>query len=74
MTIVDILRAKTQLSRLLRRAGADEVIVIVNDGRPVARVVPLARKEPRRPGLAAGRLTEGFFEPLPDDELAAWQQ
>ena len=30
--------------------------------------------EPRRPGLAKGRLTEAFFEPLPEDELAAWQQ
>lgn len=31
-------------------------------------------KAPRRPGLANGRPTDAFFEPLPADELAAWQQ
>jgi hypothetical protein len=29
---------------------------------------------PRKPGLAKGRLTDAFFEPLPADELDAWQQ
>jgi hypothetical protein len=65
MTIVDVLRAWTRLSRLLRRAQA---------GMPVRCLASLARKEPRRPGLIRGRLTAAFFEPLPTEELAAWEQ
>jgi prevent-host-death family protein len=74
MTVVTIREARARLSRLLRRAVAGEEIVIARGGLPVAVLVPLALKEPRQPGLAQGRLTEAFFEPLPADELAAWQQ
>jgi hypothetical protein len=49
-------------------------IVMTTAGGPVPRPVALAHKGPRRPGLAAGRLTEAFFDPLPADELAAWEQ
>jgi hypothetical protein len=45
--------------------------MIAKAGVPLTRLVP---KAPRRPSLARGRLTETFFEPLPADELAAWQQ
>ena len=74
MITVNVHEAKTHLSRLLERVRAGEEVVIAKAGKPVARLVPLARKEPRRPGLVKGRLTEAFFEPLPDDELAAWGQ
>jgi antitoxin (DNA-binding transcriptional repressor) of toxin-antitoxin stability system len=72
--IIDVLRARIQLSRLLRRAAAGEEIVITEAGMPVARRHYLAPKELRRPSLATGRLTQAFFEPLPADELAAWQK
>jgi antitoxin (DNA-binding transcriptional repressor) of toxin-antitoxin stability system len=49
-------------------------VVIARDGKPVARLVPVAKREPRKPGLAKGRLTEAFFEPLPPEELDAWEQ
>ena len=74
MITVNVHEAKTHLSRLLEQVRAGEEVVIAKAGKPVARLVPLARKEPRRPGLVKGRLTEAFFEPLPDDELAAWGQ
>ena len=74
MVTVNVHEAKTHLSRLLEQVRAGEEVVIAKAGKPVARLVPLARKEPRRPGLVKGRLTEAFFEPLPDDELAAWGQ
>jgi antitoxin (DNA-binding transcriptional repressor) of toxin-antitoxin stability system len=48
--------------------------VIARAGHPVARLVPVGPVEPRRPGLAKGRLTDALFEPLPPDELDAWQQ
>ena len=74
MTTVNVHQAKTHLSKLLERVAAGEEVVIARAGRPVARLVPINPKEPRRPGLAKGRLTEAFFEPLPADELDAWQQ
>jgi prevent-host-death family protein len=74
MTIVNVHEAKTHLSRLLERVAAGEEVVIARAGRRVARLVPVDEEEPRRPGLAKGRLTDAFFEPLPADELDAWQQ
>jgi prevent-host-death family protein len=74
MTIVNVHQAKTHLSQLLERVAAGEEVVIARAGHPVARLVPFNPNEPRRPGLAKGRLTEAFFEPLPPDELDAWQQ
>jgi prevent-host-death family protein len=74
MTTVNVHEAKTHLSRLLERVAAGEEVVIARAGRPVARLVPINAEEPRKPGLAKGRLTKAFFEPLPADELDAWQQ
>jgi len=74
MTIVNIREAKTHLSRLIKRAAAGEEVVIARAGTPVAQLVPLAAPAPRKPGLAKGRLTDAFFEPLPPDEQAAWRE
>jgi prevent-host-death family protein len=74
MVIVNVHQAKTHLSRLLERVAAGEEVVIARAGNPVARLVPLQREEPRNPGLVKGRVTDAFFEPLPADELDAWQQ
>ncbi|HSR72996.1 MAG TPA: type II toxin-antitoxin system prevent-host-death family antitoxin [Kiloniellales bacterium] len=74
MKTVNVHEAKTHLSRLLARVEAGEAIVIARDGKPVARLVPVAGRAPRKPGLAKGRLTEAFFEPLPPEELDAWER
>ena len=74
MVIVNVHQAKTHLSRLLERVVAGEEVVIARAGNPVARLVPIQREEPRNPGLVKGRVTDAFFEPLPADELDAWQQ
>ncbi|HZS85436.1 MAG TPA: type II toxin-antitoxin system Phd/YefM family antitoxin [Stellaceae bacterium] len=74
MTVVNIHEAKTHLSRLLQRVAAGEEVVIARSGKPVARLVPMPAKEPRRLGFVEGRLTDAFFEPLPEDELAAWEE
>ena len=73
MKVVDCLIGK-KLSGFLRRAARREKVVIARAGVTVVGSVWPGRKEPRRPGLARGRLTEAFFDPLPVDELAAWQQ
>jgi prevent-host-death family protein len=71
---VNVHEAKTQLSRLLERAHAGEEIVIAKNGVPYARLVPLEMPKPRTPGLLTGTIEPSFFEPLPDDELAAWDK
>ena len=70
---VNIHEAKTHLSRLLARAHAGEEIVIAKSGKPYAKLVPLDEKNERTPGLAKGRVTDAFFEPLPEEELNSWE-
>ena len=73
-TIVNVHEAKTHLSKLLERVHAGEEIVLAKAGKPYARLVPLEKAQPRKPGIAEGRLDEAFFEPLPESELSAWNQ
>jgi len=73
-TIVNVHEAKTHFSRLLERAHAGEEIVLAKAGKPYARLVPLESGQPREPGIAEGRLDETFFDPLPEEELKAWNQ
>jgi prevent-host-death family protein len=74
MSVVNIHEAKTHLSRLLERVAAGEDIVIAKAGKPVARLVAIEPRTPRPLGFVLGQLTDAFFEPLPDDELEAWEQ
>ena len=73
-TMVNVHEAKTHLSRLLDQAHAGEEIILAKGGKPYARLVPLERLPgKRRPGRLAGVVDPTFFEPLPDEELAAWE-
>ena len=73
---VTIHAAKTHLSQLLAEVEAGETIVIARDKTPVARLVPIAPKVERRFGAMRGKIAIGpeFFEPLPPDELALWDE
>jgi prevent-host-death family protein len=71
---VNVHVAKTQLSRLLERAHAGEEVIIAKNGEPYARLVPLEKPRPREPGLLQGSVEDSFFEPLPEEELAAWEK
>lgn len=64
--MVNVHRAKTELSRLLEAVEAGEDVVIARAGRPVARLVPV-RADERVPGRLAGevRLRGDFDAPLP---------
>jgi prevent-host-death family protein len=67
---VNVHEAKTHLSRLLERAHAGEEIVIAKSGKPYARLMPLADRQPKRQsGTLEGmvEITDAFFEPLPED-------
>jgi antitoxin (DNA-binding transcriptional repressor) of toxin-antitoxin stability system len=75
MKPVTIHAAKTNLSRLIAAACAGEEVVIARGKTLVVRLVPIDTPEPkRRFGSMRGKLrvTEAFFEPLPDEELKAW--
>lgn len=72
--IVNVHEAKTHFSKLLERAHQGEEVIVAKAGKPYARLVPLEETAPeRRPGRLAGRVDDAFFEPLPEEELEAWE-
>ena len=72
--IMNVHEAKTHFLRLLERAHQGEEIVVAKAGKPYAKLVPLDERKERIPGIAKGRVTDAFFEPLPPGELEAWGQ
>lgn len=73
---VNIHEAKTHFSKLLRRVQLGEEIVIASAGKPVARLVPIARpRAVRRPGTAKGRIviSPDFDAPLPAEIQKAFE-
>jgi len=75
-SVVTIHQAKTNLSRLLRKASNGEEVIISRGSTPVARLVPIGEmKGQRQPGSMKGKLKVGpeFFESLPIEEQAAWE-
>ena len=75
MFLVNVHEAKTQLSRLLARVEAGEEVVIARRGEPVARLVGFKPRSRRQPDVLKGKvvISESFFDPLPEDELSAWE-
>ena len=66
MTMVNMLEAKTQLSKLVEavESGAEAEIIIARNGKPAARIVPIvAARQPILFGLA-----EGKYDPIDWDE------
>jgi prevent-host-death family protein len=77
MEIVTVHAAKTRLSQLLARVEAGEEITLARGKHPIARLVPYQPAAPKRQfGALRGVVSVGpeFFEPLPEDEQAAWGQ
>lgn len=69
---VNIHEAKTHFSRLLQRVANGEEVTIARAGVPVARLVPVVRKQDLRPlGFARGEVwvADDFDAPLPEDLL-----
>ncbi len=75
MPVVDVREAKTNLSRLLVQVEAGEEIVITRNGKPVAKLVSVGKRGRRQFGSMKGRIKvpDSFFDPLPEEELAAWE-
>ncbi len=77
MNVVNVHTAKTHLSRLIEQACAGEEVVIARNNRPLVKLVPIQPALPKRQrGSLEGQVVvpDSFFDPLPDDELDAWEQ
>ena len=65
------------LSALRQAVETGREMTIMRDGKAVAKVVPVGEKKPRVPGRFAhlrGKIPDSlFFDPLPEEELAAWE-
>ena len=76
MKKVNLYEAKTRLSALVARVAEGETVVICRRNVPAAelRPVPKPRRTRRPIGLAKGfTVPPSFFEPLPEDLLAAFE-
>ncbi len=75
--MINVHAAKGNLSRLIERACAGEEIVIARNNEPMVKLVPIRDPKPRRQrGSLEGQVTvsDSFFDPLPEEELDAWDQ
>ena len=79
MTKIEINELLGELERRIEHGDASELIMLCREGKPIAMIRYLERFEgnnsqPRPIGLAAGTfsVTPEFFDPLPDDLLAAF--
>jgi prevent-host-death family protein len=76
MTTVTIRQAKANFSKLIARVCKGEEIVLVQAGKPVAKIVPFeAAPQRRESGSARGQFTisDDFDAPLPDKILDAFE-
>ena len=79
--IVTIHKAKTELSRLIKRVEAGEEVVIARGNKQVARIVGVGGSLPARKLRTPGGLEHlrgqipdaAFFVALPEEELKLWE-
>ena len=75
MSIHTVYNAKTHLSSLIEQACAGEEVIIARGRQPLVRLVPLNPVgQGRQFGAMRGKavVDDAFFEPLPPEELDAW--
>ena len=76
MIRVNVAEAKAHLSRYLESVERGETVVLCRRNVPIAeiRAIPRPARELRPVGIDRGMtLPAAFFEPLPDDLLAAFE-
>lgn len=77
MSTYTVHKAKTNLSKLIAEAEAGHEVVITRGKEAVVRLVPVSAPRPQRVfGALKGKMSVGreFSEPLPTEELDAWEQ
>lgn len=79
MTVVTVHEAKSNLSKLLKLVEAGEEVVIARGNKPVATLAPIDGPKKKSRGYGALKhlgITvpdSVFFDPLPQEELDAWE-
>lgn len=75
MVTVNVHEAKTNLSRLLVQVELGDEVIIARNGKPVARLVRCRGGGRPRFGSWKGRIVvdDSCLDPLPEQELAAWE-
>jgi prevent-host-death family protein len=73
-TVVKVQHAKTHLSALIASVERGEEVVISRGTTPVARLVAIRQRGERELGFVPYSVPDSFFDALPDDELAHWEQ
>lgn len=77
MATATIHQAKTNLSKLIEQAERGEEVLIARGKKVVAKIVPVAEPpKHRRLNIFEGqfKVKRKFLEPLPQEELEAWEQ
>ena len=71
--LVNMHKAKTDLSKLVAQALAGEEVIVTRSGKPVVRLVPI--RGDRVPGLGKGlgHIGPHFDDPLPEDLLRLFE-
>ncbi|GEM90504.1 type II toxin-antitoxin system Phd/YefM family antitoxin [Oceanithermus desulfurans] len=69
--VVNVAEAKAKLSELLEAALRGEEVIIAKRGKPLVRLMP-EKPQTRELGFLDFDIPDSFFEPLPEEELAAW--
>jgi antitoxin (DNA-binding transcriptional repressor) of toxin-antitoxin stability system len=77
MIRINIHEAKTHLSRYLPLLEQGETIILCKRNVPIAEIRPIEKRRstPRQLGFMQGqvKVSDAFFEPLPEDLLAAFE-
>jgi antitoxin (DNA-binding transcriptional repressor) of toxin-antitoxin stability system len=73
-TTVNVYEAKTRLSALLAMAEGGEEVIIARNGRPIAMLGPLPRRQTSRaPGLLRGKIEiSPDFDEFTNEDAVAW--
>ena len=71
--VVKVQEAKTRLSAILTDVEQGEEIVIARGDVPVARLIPIQEPPARELGFVPYHVPDSFYEPLPEEDLAAWE-
>lgn len=74
--VVNVSNAKALLSRLISQIECGEEVLVARYGKPVAKLGAYRPRGPRRFGALRDHISIGdhFFDPLPEEELAAWDR
>ena len=75
MVTVSVEQAQEDFVELLAQVEEGDEVFIAREGRAVAKLVRYEGREERGFGSWKGRvkLDDSFFDPLPEEELRAWE-